>query len=192
MDNFKIKDRTKIYGLLGAKKYSSRLKNKAKRDFNGRPMFEWNVEKGVKIFDKMFVTSDDDEILKRSEELGAIPIKRTDPKLMECPNITYYKHALKYMGDVDVVVAIQINSPTVSEETIRSIKLMMNKKEEVKTCHKDKSDYGSVWALTVDKIKNYPDPYNSSPDVWVIDESVDIHTLADLKRDLKRLQKHNG
>ena len=151
-----------------------------------KPMFEYNVEKGVKLFDKMYVSSDDDVLLKRSEELGAIPILRTNPALMEAPNITWYKHALQFMNNPDAIVAIQINSPTVDIELIRRVKKMMEMGfDEIKTCHPHIGcglidDYGSIWAMTVDRLKNYGDPYNVKPDVWVVDKSRDIHNLADL------------
>jgi len=180
----------KIVGLLGAKANSKRLPNKALLDFHGKPMFQWNVEKGVKIFKKMYVTSDSKEILKKSEELGAIPIMRYDPKLMKCPNITYYKHALQYMDNPDVIVAIQINSPTVDVKLIKRVKELMERGyDEVKTCHEDYTDYGSVWAINVKKLKVYSNPYKANPNVWIIDRSVDIHNKNDYRRARSQFQR---
>lgn len=178
----------KIVGLLGAKLHSKRLPNKAWKMMGGIPMFEHNVIKGVGLFDKMYVSSDDYALLNRSEKLGAIPILRTDPKLMEAPNIDYYLHALQFMDNPEAIVALQVNSPTIKTKIISDIKELMERGyEEVKTCHEDYSDYGSVWAIRTDKIKNYPDPYNAKPSVWIKDPSVDIHTQEDLDEALKQL-----
>lgn len=176
-----------IAGLLGAKRVSKRLPRKGWRDFNGKPMFQWNVEKGVRLFQEMYVSSDYDYILNKSKDLGAIPIKRTDPKLMDCPNIDYYLHALKFMDNPEAIVAIQVNSPTVDIKLIRIVKKLIKKYDEVKTCHPDGTDYGSIWAIRIPKLLNYPDPYNAQPDVWLVDESIDIHTEADL-REAKKCQ----
>lgn len=170
----------RIVGLLGAKKISKRLPGKAWRRLQGKPMFEHNVRKGVEIFDKMYVSSDDTILLNRSEQMGAIPILRTNPKLMDAPNISYYKHALQFMSNPDAIVAIQVNSPTVNKELITKVKKMMLMFNEIKTCDLYGADYGSIWAMTIDRLNNYGDPYNAKPDVWVVDTSVDIHTAEDL------------
>ena len=52
--------------------------------------------------------------------------------------------------------------------------------EEVKTSHYDGKDYVSVWGMTVERLKNYPDPLNARPEVWINDFSIDIHTIEDL------------
>ena len=65
--------------------------------------------------------------------------------------------------------------------------MMSGKYQEIKTCHPDGSDYGSVWAMTTDRLNNYPDPYNAKPDKWIIDKSIDIHTQEDFTKALKQL-----
>lgn len=187
----------KIVGLLGAKKESQRLPNKAKLDFHGKPMFEWNVIKGVSVFDEFYVSSDCDEILARAKELGAIPIKRPTGELTEAPNIMWYNWCLQFMNEPDAIVAVQINSPTVSEELIRDAKVMLlSGFQEVMTVYpfadapnyppnyhnKAAKIYGSVWGMTVDRLLNYKDPYNPEPDVLLFDNSTDIHTEEDLQK----------
>lgn len=185
----------KIVGLMGAKKNSTRLPNKAKLDFNGRPMFEWNIIKGVSLFEKMYVTSDDDEILQRAKELGAYPIKREDPKLMDAPNIVYFQHALGFMDNPDGIVALQINSPTLSYSRMEIVKKLLELGvEEVMTSfpiddHQEYHNrasriYGSIWGLSTKKLKNYPNPYKPKPEVLVVDPSTDIHYQEDLDKAL--------
>lgn len=173
----------RICGLLGAKQKSRRLENKGWRDFAGKPMFMWNVEKGVKLFDEFYVTSDSDFILEESTKLGATPIKRTDPELLECPNIDYYKWCWPQMGDPDAIVAVQVNSPTVEVRAIKAVKQLLELGyQEVMTTHKSGAIYGSVWGLTREKVMNYRDPYSPAPDISINEPSTDIHTLEDLKR----------
>lgn len=170
-----------IVGLLGAKKESQRLPGKGWRDFNGKPMFVWNTEKGLSLCDRMYVSSDYDYILDIADDMGAIPIKRTG-KLMECPNITWYRYCMQFMNGCDILIALQVNSPTINSKIIKEIKDLMTtgKYQEIKTCHKDGSDYGSVWAMTKDRLDNYGDPYHAKPDLWIEDRSIDIHTQNDL------------
>ena len=179
-----------IVGLLGAKRKSNRLPGKGWRDFGGKPMFVWNTEKGLSLFDRMYVTSDYDYILDIADDMGSIPIKRTDPKLMDCPNITYYRHCVQFMNGYDILIAIQVNSPTVSSDIIKKIKelMMTGKYQEIKTCHKDGSDYGSVWAMTKKRLEEYGDPYNAKPDLWVYDPSIDIHNQNDFNLALLQLK----
>jgi CMP-N-acetylneuraminic acid synthetase len=48
-------------------------KNKNCQDFCGKPMFIWNLEKCLDIFDRVYVSSDSDEILELATRLEVIP-----------------------------------------------------------------------------------------------------------------------
>lgn len=161
------------------KKESQRLKNKNWRYYRGKPMFVWNLEKCLMVFDEVFVSSDDDKILDKVEEMGAIGIKRPD-NLLEATNIDCYKHAVKFM-DCDAFVAVQANSPELATRKIKFAKdLLQLGHEEVKTCHIDRTDYGSIWGMTIEKLKHYPDPLHALPSDWIIDPSINIHTIEDI------------
>ena len=179
----------RVVGLLGAKKHSDRLRNKGWRDFCGKPLFKWNVEKGIQLFNDMYVTSDHDFILEESADLGAIPIKRTDPKMMECSNIEYYRHVFDKMNNPDIIIAIQVNSPTIDIKLIRTVKDMMIKYglNEIKTCHADYSAYGSIWAISKKRLWDYKDFYKYTPDLYIVDKSIDIHTQKDFDNALKEI-----
>lgn len=143
-------------------------------------MFLWNVEKCLKIFERVYVSSDDKDILTIAENSGAIPILR--PKWLggDTPNITVYLHALHYM-DCGAIVAVQANSPTIHPYKIEAVRDELIGRDEVKTCHMNGKDYGSVWAMTVKRLLQYPDPWKAKPDIWIKDPSVDIHTIKDLE-----------
>jgi len=176
-------------GLILAKKNSSRLKNKNWRDFKGQPMFVWNMVKCLNIFHRVYVSSDYDYILNIAEDYGAIPIKRP-PELLETGNIPVYQHALKYMDKPDVLVAVQANSPTIKQHFIELARDIMKKHNivELKTCHPDGTDYGSIWAIrtwALEKYEDYKTFKDNNVDVYLTEPSIDIHTQKDFNKALK-------
>ena len=60
-------------------------------------MFLVNTEKCLDIFDSVYVSSDSKEILKQAQEIGAIPILRSEDLCGDTPNIPVYQHALQYI-----------------------------------------------------------------------------------------------
>jgi len=151
-------------------------------------MFLWNVEKCLKIFSRVYVSSDDKWILGEVEWAGAIPIKRPVELCGEVPNITVYQHAIKFMNGVDGIVAVQANSPTIPSKLIREVERFLELGvKEVISSHPDGTKYGSIWGMTIKRLKNYPDPYNPRPDITIKDWSVDIHTNEDLLKALKQI-----
>ena len=179
----------RIVGLMLVKKESSRLKNKNWRTYKGKPMFQWNLEKCLLIFDEVYVSSDDEAILLKAQELGAFGIRRPE-ELLEATNIDCYKHAQSFMR-ADAFVAVQANSPETGVRLIKSAKdLLLLGHEEVKSCHYDGSDYGSIWGMTSDRLRNYPDPYKANPSFWVKDFSIDIHTIDDLWDSFKQYSEY--
>ncbi len=184
-------------GLILAKENSKRLPNKNKLDFHGRPMFLINVEKCLKVFDEVYVTSDSREMLSLAEEIGAKGIWR-DEKLCQddTPNIPVYQYCLAHIGDVDGIVAVQACSPNVSEKTLITAKgLMELGYKEVMTCHplehtnnyheQSAKVYGSVWGIESEKLRRYKDAYKPTPDVFIVDDSEDIHYDDDYQIALK-------
>lgn len=180
----------KSAGLIIAKKDSNRLENKNFLDFHGKPMFAWNLEKMLKIFDKVYVSSNYDFILEKSKELGAIPIKRPDNLCGGTPSITVFKHALGFMDNPEIIVSVQANSPTINESLIVMAKELMEKYsyKELATCHPNLEPYYSVWGIAKEKLLNYKNPLERSPEIFLVDNSVDIHTKEDLKKALKQYE----
>lgn len=184
------------YGLIIVKKNSRRLANKNWIDFGEnwqggpKPMFQWNLEKCLKIFKKVYVNSDYDYILEVAANLGAIPIKRPLPLCgNKIPNIPIYQYSLEQMKpEPDIIVAIQANSPTIKTHLIKEAKYLMEERgfNELMTCDRNYNIYGSIWAITSYKLKHYEeygaDPYNPKPEILLLDPSVDIHNQYDLTR----------
>lgn len=158
--------------------------------FHGKPMFLHNLDKCLGIFNKVYVSSDSDEILDWADSRGAIAIKRPKELCGEVPNILVYKHALQFMGNVDAIVAVQANSPTVLPIIIKEIKDAMLYYDEAMTVHHGGKIYGSVWGMSVNRLKSYKevhDYYNPNPQYVVKDMSIDIHNLVDFNRALNQI-----
>jgi CMP-N-acetylneuraminic acid synthetase len=149
-------------------------------------MFVWNMEKCRRLFTRTYVSSDSEAILEMAEDRGAIPIKRPLELCGDTPNIPVYRHALEYMDGVQKIFAVQANSPTLKESILYQAKSIMEryKFNELMTCHPGGKIYGSIWALTRERLIDYGDPYNPIPDILLLDRSTDIHTEDDLQKAL--------
>jgi hypothetical protein len=153
-------------------------------------MWKINTAKCLKLFPRVYVSSDDIELLHEAWEMGAIPIERGPELCGDTPNIPVYQHALERMGDVDSIVAVQANSPTVAPQLIEIVKGMMGLGvPEVITLHPDMSIYGSVWAMKASRLRNYEDPYKPSAWGYLVDNSIDIHTQKDYEEALRQFSR---
>jgi len=101
----------------------------------------------------------------------------------DAPNIPVYRHAFEYMDNPDAIVAVQANSPTIEIRLVERAKQIMKLGcQELLTCHTDYKIYGSIWAMTKERLESYGNPYNPKPEVLLIDNSIDIHIYKDFKR----------
>lgn len=176
-----------VAGLLIAKGTSKRLPGKNLKDFHGKPTFLWNVEKCVKIFDKVYVSSDSDEVLALAEKARAIPIKRGEELCGDVPDIEVYQHAYQQMGNVMGIVAVHANNPTIQPLLIERVKYLIELgSPEVMTCYPmtHGTDYhaqhnrinGSIRGMSTERLLRYPDPYKPDPEILIVDNSTEIET----------------
>ena len=156
-------------------------------DFKGKPMFLWNVEKCLKIFDTVYVSSDSYSILKMAQKAGAIAIHRGEDLCGDVPDIPVYQHALSKMGDIRGIVAVHANNPTIEPNLIALVKRNLEMGvPEVMTCrpmthlqtyHKQSNEiYGSIRGISVERLATYPDPYKPNPEVLIMDTSTEVET----------------
>lgn len=152
-------------------------------------MFLENTKKCLKIFEKVYVSSDSQLILDQARAIGAIPIWRPQKLCGDVPNVPVYRHAMDKMGEADIV-AVQANSPTLNPDLILWVKGMMEMgANEVMTCYPNYEIYGSIWAMTYKRLMEYTDFYHPKPDTLIVDPSVDIHTWDDYEEALKWTQQ---
>jgi CMP-N-acetylneuraminic acid synthetase len=179
-----------------AKQNSKRLPRKNRLDFHGRPMFLVNVEKLLKVFDEVYVTSDSYKMLEQAEAVGAIGIWRDEKLCEDTPNIPIYQYCLDKMENVDGIVAVQACSPNINPKLFVVAKgLLEMGYDEVMTCHPmehtkiyhDQANkiYGSLWAISSKKLRRYNNAYHPTPDALLVDTSEDIHYRNDYDVALK-------
>src|SRR3989304_2847031 len=95
----KLKQTGKSFvGLMLVKGGSSRLPGKNLLNFHGVPMFVVNLRKCLKIFDKVYVSTDSPKVAIIARRYKAIIILRDKKLCGDTPNILVYKHALKKMS----------------------------------------------------------------------------------------------
>ena len=93
----------------------------------------------------------------------------------------------------DGILHIQANSPNLDINLIRSALkiLQLSNIDELLTCDKNYDQYGSLWGITKKRIKKYNMNKNIhdrkviKPDCYLLDKSIDIHTIKDFKLSLK-------
>lgn len=155
-------------------------------------MLQWNLEKCLKLFKYVYVSSDSDEILAFATSLGAIPIKRSENLCGDVPDITVYRHAVQFMVPHKAIVAVHTNNPSIAQELIFNVKSFMEAGiPEVMTCYpmyrsaiyhlQHNPIYGSIRGISTERLATYGDPYLPDPEVLVVDDSVEIETQEDFE-----------
>jgi len=113
------KDRSmNIHCIILARGGSKGILNKNIINFCGKPLLAWTIDQciGAKKVSDVWVSSDDDEILKVAEKYGAKIIKRpTEISLDSSTSESAWQHAIDYLHNndvqVDIVLGPQVTSP---------------------------------------------------------------------------------
>ena len=149
-----------IVCIIPARGGSRRVPRKNIMEFCGKPLIAWSIEqaKASQHIKDVYVSSDDDEILRISAEYGAIKIKRpqelaTDSSLSE-PTLI---HALGNMGNPDVVVFLQATSPVRETEDIDGAmrRFIATGVDSLFSVSPSQEENGSIYIFRVDAFKKY-------------------------------------
>ena len=118
----------KVYAFVFARAGSKRLKNKNLLDLAGKPLVQHSIDfaLGLDFIDRVFVSSDSEEILKIARNSGAEPIQRPrELATNESPEIDSWKHAVDFVmrryGDFDKFVSLPPTSPLRRNEDVESV-----------------------------------------------------------------------
>ncbi len=120
--------------IIPARGGSKRLPRKNILNLAGKPLIAWTIEAALqsKYIDKVLVTSNDDEILKVSNDYGASTIKR--PMHLSQDNSTSFEaisHAIENTQEFDYIVLLQPTSPLRTSGHIdEAIQLIFQKKSD--------------------------------------------------------------
>ncbi len=174
----------KAVGLIPARLSSKRLPDKNILLLDGKPMISYAVDacKKSKHVEEVYVSTESDEIAEVARGYGAKIVKRPGELAEDhVPTQDVFKHFANTIGDFDVLVSVQANSPQVTPEKIDEAieKLVDYDLWEVRSVTSDGIENGAIWVLKKDTI------FWRGLSVYfgvVTDDSIDIHTMDDLKR----------
>ncbi|SFV70617.1 N-Acetylneuraminate cytidylyltransferase [hydrothermal vent metagenome] len=146
------KNRT-FLAIIPARGGSKRLPRKNILDLNGKPLIAHTIKAGLKskYIDKVIVSSDDDEILEKSQKYGALTLKRPD-KLANDTATTFdtIAHTIENTNRYDYIVLLQPTSPLRDEKHIdEAIELLETKGADavVSVCE---IEHNPLWSNTLD------------------------------------------
>lgn len=105
-----------IVAIIPARGGSKRIPRKNIRDFCGKPMIAWSIETAKKseLFDRIIVSTDDDEIAEVAQRYGAeVPFRRPAELADDyTPTVPVIAHALMQIGIRDNAVEVCCIYPT--------------------------------------------------------------------------------
>ena len=148
----------KILAIIPARGGSKRLPLKNVISLAGKPLIEWTIRAALETekITNTIVTSDDDEILKISKNLGTSIIKR--PKDLAQDDSTTFdtlKHTIENtIEEYDYILLLQATSPLRNSNHIKeAIELLESKSADaiISVCE---VDHSPLWSNTLDKDKN--------------------------------------
>jgi CMP-N,N'-diacetyllegionaminic acid synthase len=169
--------------MIPARIGSKRLPKKNIALFLGRPMISYSIQASLSanLVDEVYVSTESSEIAEIASSYGAkIFIRPSELAEDNVPTQKVMQNFLDNHPDVDVLVTIQANSPNVRPETIdKAIRLLVEHNLwEVRSVNDEGLENGAIWVTT--RKAAYWDGLSVYFGV-VRDNSVDIHTIEDLR-----------
>lgn len=108
--------------IIPARGGSQRIPRKNIRLFHGKPIIAYSIEtaKASKLFDQIFVSTDDDEIASVAEKYGALILKRP-VMLDECGTQEVMRQALRSVSTNEwgVACCLYATAPMLKKETLK-------------------------------------------------------------------------
>lgn len=175
---------SKIIAIIAARGNSKRLPRKNIRELAGKPLIAYPIQAALetKIFDKVIVTTDNEEIAKISKKYGAeVPFMR--PKELATDSTLVgpvLKHTLNWLKnnenyEPDAFVLLQAPCPFVKFEQIKKVveKLLNSDAEAVYTVNK--VEYSPYWMQTLIKTDE-----GNTPQLLIKDFDLRFKQLQDM------------
>ena len=138
--------------IIPARGGSKRLPRKNILDLNGKPLIAYSIEAGLNssYIDKVVVSSEDDNILKISKEVGADIIKRPDELSTDtATSFDVIKHTIENLVRYDYIVLLQATSPLRNSKHVdEAIELLGDKNADaiVSVCE---MEHSPLWSNTL-------------------------------------------
>lgn len=123
-----------IVAIIPARGGSKRIPRKNIKPFCGKPMIGWSIEAALAsgCFDKVIVSTDDDEIAAVAQAHGAwVPFKRPENLSDDYTGTTdVIKHAAQWLAtagyEIDYLCCLYATAPFIRAEDLRQGKAMMD------------------------------------------------------------------
>lgn len=124
----------KVLAIIPARKSSKRLKNKNFKNFNGKPLIYWTIQRALKskFIDQILVSTDSEIILNYCKKFSKIVTSRRpnkqakDNSLIE--DVLEYELTKKKFKKFEYFILLQPTSPLRTVKTIeRSLKITIKK-----------------------------------------------------------------
>jgi CMP-N,N'-diacetyllegionaminic acid synthase len=182
-----------IIAVIPAKGASSRLPNKNMQTIDGKPMifYSLKIAKECELIDRVFVSTDSDEIEAYAKEQCVEVIRRGSELGGETPVVEVYAHALHALDNpsVELIVGIQPDHPDRKVELRDAIMYAIEKNyDEVITVDRDGHVNGSLKIMKAEALE-----YGRIGAVGTLmDDCTNVHYMSDLKTaetNLKEMQK---
>ena len=143
----------KILAVIPARGNSKRLPKKNLLPLKNKPLIQWSIEAGIcsKYIDKIIVSSDNDEIIKKSKEAGADIIKRPDILAIDnASSFSVIEHVIDNIDELfDFTILLQPTSPLRTYKHIdESLELLISKNADaiISVCE---TKHSPLWSNTL-------------------------------------------
>ncbi len=174
--------------IIPARGGSKRLIGKNIYPLFGKPLMAYTIEalKQCDFVDAIYVSSDDDAILKVAEDWGAIALKRpaaladdTTPKIVAIRQAVEDPKVISD-GEVENVIVAQANSPQLTAEQFQKGYNLM---EEHKLWEIMSADENGVQNAAFRIVKRHAlyNTFLSAHCGFVVANNLDVHTLEDIQ-----------
>ena len=175
-----------IIAVIPAKGGSSRLPNKNMQPINNKPMIFYSIQvaKECNLIDRIYVSTDSDEIAEYSASCGIEIIRRGEELGGEAPILEVFKtlndDSIKY------IVGIQPDHPDRTSDLSGAIKYVLDKEyDELISVDGSGTVNGSLKIMSAEALK-----YDRIGAVGTImDDCTNVHYLEDLKKAESNLGK---
>ena len=180
-----------IVAIIPAKGGSKRLPNKNMSMINGQPMINFAIEyvRKSKLVDKIYISTDSDDISIHCKNLGCEVIRRPTSLGGETPIIEVYRDALNKIKDnelVEILVGVQPDHPDRDISVDDAIDIFKeNKADRLLSTEADGTKNGAHYILS----KSFLTTDISINDHIVIDDCTNVHYESDLIKASLRLKQ---
>ncbi|MDP3787109.1 MAG: N-acetylneuraminate synthase family protein [Candidatus Omnitrophota bacterium] len=191
----KIKEnKISIIVVIPAKADSKRLPNKNMTLIGGKPLLYYTIRaaKECKSVNKIYVSTDSEEIARFAKEEGIAVIMRPSELGGETPVVNVYRHALESIAEKDVthIVALQPDHPDRTVDLEKTIRYALEKNlDDLISVDSSGRKNGSIRIMRASALREGRISTNLG---LVMDNATNIHSPRDVRLAQVRLERQES